>query len=114
MERNCQIGGHKVGTRAKMSREMRAKQFMPFAALKGYSEALRRKEKVTVPRPEFSEEYQEELDRTLRQVQKNDMVSVVYFSRGEFRKVTGMVSRIDPTAKLIRGRGYEDPDGGYL
>lgn len=91
-----------MGTRAKMSREMRAKQFMPFAALKGYSEALRRKEKITVPRPEFSEEYQEELDRTLRQVHKNDMISVVYFSRGEFQKVTGMVSRIDPTAKVIR------------
>ena len=28
-----------------MSREERAKQFMPFAALKGYAEALRKKEK---------------------------------------------------------------------
>lgn len=27
-----------------MSREERAKQFMPFAALKGYQEALRKKE----------------------------------------------------------------------
>ena len=31
--------------RPKMSREDRAKQFMPFAALKGYPEALRKKEK---------------------------------------------------------------------
>lgn len=31
--------------RPKMSREDRAKQFMPFAALKGYQEALRKKEK---------------------------------------------------------------------
>ena len=31
--------------RTKMSREDRAKQFMPFAALKGYYEALRSKEK---------------------------------------------------------------------
>lgn len=30
--------------RVKMSREERAKQFMPFAALKGYEEALREKE----------------------------------------------------------------------
>ena len=30
--------------RHKMSREERAKQFMPFAALKGYTEALRKKE----------------------------------------------------------------------
>lgn len=55
-----------------------------------------------MPKPEFSEEYQEELDRKLRQVHKNDMVSVVYFSRGEFRKVTGMVARIDSTAKLLK------------
>ena len=34
-----------MGNRPKMSREDRAKQFMPFAALKGYSEALRKKEK---------------------------------------------------------------------
>ncbi len=30
--------------RKKMTREERAKQFMAFAALKGYSEALRKKE----------------------------------------------------------------------
>ena len=30
--------------RKKMSNAMRAKQFMPFAALKGYEDALRRKE----------------------------------------------------------------------
>lgn len=34
-----------MGNRPKMSREDRAKQFMPFAALKGYPEALRKKEK---------------------------------------------------------------------
>ena len=31
--------------RHKMDRAERAKQFMPFAALKGYSEALRKKER---------------------------------------------------------------------
>ena len=87
--------------RIKMSREMRAKQFQPFAALKGYSEALKKKEKVIVPRVEFSEEYQEELDRKLRKVQKNDMVTVIYFRKGEYLKVTGMVTRIDQTAGLL-------------
>ena len=41
-----------------MSRQDRAKQFMPFAALKGYEEALRKKEKITVPKAELSEERQ--------------------------------------------------------
>ena len=68
--------------RAKMSREERAKQFMPFAALKGYPDALRKKEKIIVPKMELSEEYEEELDRRLRQVRKNDIVTAVYFHRG--------------------------------
>lgn len=87
--------------RPKMSREDRAKQFMPFAALKGYEEALRQKEKIIVPRMELSEEYKEELDRKLRQIRKNDMVTVIYFHKNEYLKQTGMVSRIDETARLI-------------
>ena len=45
--------------RPKMSREERAKQFMPFAALKGHTEALRKKEKIRVEKQELSEEYKE-------------------------------------------------------
>ena len=51
-----------MANRPKMSREERAKQFMPFAALKGYPEALREKEKIVVPRAEVSEEYAEVFD----------------------------------------------------
>ncbi len=86
----------------KMSREDRAKQFMPFAALKGYPDALRKKEKIVVPKVEFSEEYQEELDRKLRQVKKNDIVTVVYYCKDEYLKLTGMVSRIDDTARILK------------
>ena len=46
-----------------MSREERAKQFMPFGALKGYPEALARREKKPLPRRELSEEALEELNR---------------------------------------------------
>lgn len=86
----------------KMSREERAKQFMPFAALKGYPEALRKKEKVVVPKIELSPEYQEELDRKLRQVLKNDIVTVVYFYKDEYLQLSGMVSRFDETARVLK------------
>lgn len=86
----------------KMSREDRAKQFMPFAALKGYSEALRKKERIIVPRRELSEEYGEELDRKLRQVQEGEMVSVVYYCRGEYVRLTGKVAKIDKEARMLR------------
>ena len=46
--------------RPKMTREDRAKQFLPFAALKGYEEALRAKEKeieeAALQRPALPEE----------------------------------------------------------
>lgn len=87
---------------AKMSKEDRAKQFMPFAALKGYPEALRKKEKIIVPKMELSEEYKEELDWKLGKVHKNDMITVVYFSDNEYIKLSGMVSRIDETSRILK------------
>ena len=88
--------------RPKMTREDRAKQFMPFAALKGYPEALAKKEKVVVPKAEISEEYAQMLDQKLRRVAKNDIITVVYFCNGEYLKKTGMVSRIDETARVLK------------
>ncbi len=89
-------------TRTKMSREERAKQFMPFAALKGYPEALQKKEKIVVPKAELSEDYQEELNRMLLQVKVNDMITVTCFQKGEYLKVTGMVSKIDKSARFLQ------------
>ena len=86
----------------KMSREERAKQFMPFAALKEFPEALRKKERIVVQKAELSEEYQAELDRKLRQVQKYDIITVVYFCQNEYLRRTGMVSRIDETARVLK------------
>lgn len=91
-----------MANRAKMSREDRAKQFMPFAALKGYPEALRKKEKIVVPRIEVSEDYAEVLNGKLRRVKKNSMITIIYFSNGEYLKKTGMVSRIDETARVLK------------
>ena len=88
--------------RPKMTREDRAKQFMPFAALKGYPEALAKKEKIVVTKAEVSEEYAQMLDQKLRRVSRNDIITVVYFSDGEYLKKTGMVSRIDETARVLK------------
>lgn len=90
-----------MAERPKMPREERAKQFMPFAALKGYPEALHKKEKRIVPRMELSEEYGEELDRKLRRVRKNDMITVIYFCKHEYLKKTGVVSRVDTEAREL-------------
>lgn len=58
--------------RQKMDRALRAKQFMPFAALKGYEAALRQKERVVHPPVLLGEDAQAELDRLLRQLRPGD------------------------------------------
>lgn len=88
--------------RGSMPREERAKQFMPFAALKGFHDLLREKERIVVPRMELSEERKEELDQKLNQIQKNDIVTVVHFQNGEYVKVKGMVSRIDISSRILK------------
>ena len=87
---------------SKMSREDRAKQFMPFAALKEYPAALKKKEKIVVNKSELSEEYQAELNDKLRQVHKNDIITVIYFFKNEYLRLTGMVSRIDESARILK------------
>lgn len=84
-----------------MDQSNRAKQFMPFDALKGFQEALREKEKIIVPKRELSEEQKQELDYQLQQIQKMDVVTVEYFQTGEYVQVTGVVTRIDKNAKVI-------------
>lgn len=80
----------------------RAKIFAPFDALRGFREALAAKERIIVPRIELSEEAREELDRKVRNIQKSDMVTVVYFHGGDYIKTTGIVSRLDVNCRFLQ------------
>ena len=57
-----------MAEKTKMPASQRAKQFAPFAALKGFEDAIERKEKVFLPRPEFSEEMSQKLDNALQKI----------------------------------------------
>ena len=85
-----------------MSIEDRAKQFMPFAALRGLPDALAAKEKVLVPKIELSPEMAEELDRRMHLIAKGKMATVIYFNNGEYIKITGLVARIDETSRILQ------------
>ena len=82
--------------------ENRAKQFVPFAAVKGYEEALRAKEKIIVEKIELSEEKKAELNLLLQQIRKMDIITVVYFCKGEYIKLEGIVSRLDTDARVLK------------
>ena len=76
-------------------RAERAKIFMPFAALKGFEEALREKEKVVVKKRELSDEETEILNQKMTQIQKGQMIKIIYFDHGEYLEKQGLVSHID-------------------
>ena len=63
---------------AKMDRAQRARQFAPFAALKGFEEALREKERIIVPKVELYEEKKAEIDSILRNKKKQDKMADCY------------------------------------
>lgn len=93
----------------KMERENRAKQFMPFSALKGYPEELEKKERVLMPQAEFCEEYQEELDRKLRQIQRGDVIGVTFYRNNAYHNLTGTVEKVDAMARVLLIEGTKIP-----
>ena len=72
----------------------RAKQFMPFDALKGFKEALKEKEKIIVDKIDLSEDAIIEINNILINLKVGDIVKVVYFKQNEYIEVTGMISKI--------------------
>ncbi len=89
-------------SRPKMSREMRAKQFMPFAALKGLTEALQAQEKVVVPQVQLSEDQLAALDEKMHRITAGSIIRVVYYHRGEYLEKTGMVAKILPGERILQ------------
>lgn len=73
----------------------RAKIFMPFAALKGFEEALREKEKVVVKKRDLNEEEILMLNQKMATLEKGQMIKVVYFNKDEYIEIQGLVARLD-------------------
>lgn len=73
----------------------RAGQFMPFAALKGFYDLIREKERVIVPKHEIAEDKAEELSEKVKSVEKGKMIKVIYYSDGEYVSAEGIVTKID-------------------
>lgn len=85
-----------------MSMDKRAAQFLPFQAVKGLDEALLAKEKIKVPKIELSDEMAEELDKKMHNIKKGLILTCVYFNKGEYLQVTGMVARFDEVARILQ------------
>ena len=83
--------------RAPMPRSRRAKQFMPFDALRGLKEAIAAKERVIEPRRYPSEDTIAEINATLLGLHKGQIITVVYYGIYEqvYLQLTGPVTKVD-------------------
>ena len=105
-----------------MPRPDRAKQFMPFAALRGYDEAIAEKEIIFEPRAELSDEQRDRLDRAFRRLRaalargERPRVAVCCFfvrpgwedacpPMGRYRRIAGAAEKMNLETGRLRVNG---------
>ena len=79
----------------------RARQFLPFDALKGYKEAIKEKQIKIVNKKDLSEDDAKMLDYKLNQVQVGMMIKVIYYLENNYVSLEGMVSKIDKENNVL-------------
>lgn len=89
--------------RAKMPASQRAKQFMPFAAVKGLEKAIAEQDHLLnrVDEVELGEEQVQKINDKLKLLKKGSIVSVCFYQGGHYRTHTGIVERVDPICREI-------------
>ena len=85
-----------------MNRQDRAKQFMPFAALRGYYDKILEKQKVLEEKKELSDSTLQLLSDRLTKLKKAQMLSVTYYNKDHYDTIEGLVSNIDTVFKTLR------------
>lgn len=81
----------------------RAKQFLPFDALNGFREELKKREAKLkkVEKIEFCDESLNNLQKKFDRVSVGKKVTGIYFKNGKYLKFKGTVSKINYTKKAI-------------
>ena len=96
-----------VSKRYPMDVQHRAKQFAPFAALRGFEEIVRKQEILYEQRKVLSEEQKCGLDRKLQMVSVGMQIQATYFKEsremkpaGQYHTICGTVEFFDPSIHL--------------
>lgn len=89
----------------RMSRLQRAKQFMPFAALKGFEVLLAAVARPKEARVELSEDQIEELNRTIQSLVEGDFVRVLYYTGHYYTELVGTIEGIGKPAHSLSIEG---------
>lgn len=96
-----------VSKRHPMDVAHRAKQFAPFAALRGLDETIRKQEIIYEPKKDLSEEKKQELDMKLRMLSYGIKIQATYFVKmtenpqiGQYHTISGKVEFFDSSIYL--------------
>lgn len=89
----------------RMSRLQRAKQFMPFAALKGFEVLLAAVARPKENRVELSEDQIEELNCTIQSLVEGDFVRVLYYTGHCYTELVGTIEAIGKPAHSLSIEG---------
>lgn len=81
--------------RAKMPISERAKQFMPFSALKGYDSSIKTYNGVKEKKRILSEEDEAELNEIISGLKKGEVVKVVFWNGSCYETIVGALSNND-------------------
>ena len=86
-----------------MNRQDRAKQFMPFDALKGLKEELKLREekRLVVEKKTLTEDRIEEISLTLARIKKQTKVQIVFYFNGHYIDLEGEITDIIKPYKYI-------------
>ena len=79
----------------------RARQFMPFDALKGHKEAIERRQRVVTEKKELFEDDINRLTYLLNNIKKGMLVKVVHYDVDAYIVTEGLVSDINLECRYI-------------
>ena len=86
----------------------RAKQFLPFDALKGLQEALREKEQEQEEKIELSEESLLELNNSFNKIEIGSKVKIKFYKNNKYVEISGTITNIDYIKKKIRIENFQN------
>ena len=85
-----------------VSKTLRAKQFLPFDALKGLQEALREKEIEHQERIDLSDETLNELNNIFNKIEIGNTIIIKFYKNRVYKEINGTVTNIDYNKKKIQ------------
>lgn len=79
----------------------RAKQFMPFSALKGYDSSIKTFDGVKEEKRVLSDEDEAELNEIIRGLKKGEVIKAVFWNGSHYETIVGAVSGVDFVQKRL-------------